>query len=295
MKKFSIYFLAIFFITLASCKKDTTSVLTTAPIGAANALFTPLPTPPTDENDSTLLMGNPSQASATSDNNYLLREGYYSVSYNCQYGRPNWVSWHVTSSDYGSQARLDNFRENLNVPVGCNAITPQSYTSSGFDKGHMCPSADRTSSFNANSSTFLMTNIIPQAPNNNQQRWARLEDECRTLVQANNEVYIISGVYGEGGSGSNGFVTTLDNGRVTVPAYLWKVIVVIPFGKDDLNRVNNSTRVISVLMPNDNTASTDWKQFRTTVDDIETQTGYDILSSVPTGIQTIIESRVDTL
>jgi endonuclease G len=48
-------------------------------------------------------------------------------------------------------------------------------------------------------------------------------------------------------------------------------------------------------MPNDNTASTVWKQFRTTVDDIETQTGYDILSSVPTGIQTIIESRVDTL
>ncbi|WP_255412675.1 DNA/RNA non-specific endonuclease [Chitinophaga sp. S165] len=39
-----------------------------------------------------------------------------------------------------------------------------------MDRGHNCPSADRTST-TANSSTFLMTNMIPQAPQNNQQTW----------------------------------------------------------------------------------------------------------------------------
>jgi len=298
MKKQAYLFLPVFtIIFLFGCQKDTTSVLTTDAPGTPNTVNIPVPPPPTDQNDSSMLMGNPSEATAvaTNANNYLLREGYYSVSYNNQLGRPNWVSWHVVPTDYGSQTRLDNFRPNPNLPNTFYAVTPLSYTSSGFDKGHMCPSADRTSSYDANSSTFLMTNIVPQALNNNQQRWARLEDECRSLVQTKNELYIISGVYGEGGTGSNGLATTIDNGKVTVPSHLWKVIVVLPFGKDDLNRVTNSTRVISVLMPNENSAETDWRLFRTSVDEIERQTGHNLLSQVPSAIQTIIEAKTDSL
>ena len=57
-----------------------------------------------------------------------------------------------------------------------------------------------------------MTNMVPQAPRSNQQMWAGLEDYCRTLVGAGNELYIICGSYGRGGTGSNGYATTLDNG-----------------------------------------------------------------------------------
>ncbi len=59
---------------------------------------------------------------------------------------------------------------------------------------------------------------------------------------------------------------SIDNGHITVPNRVWKVIVVLANGSNDLSRVTNSTRVIAVNTPNINTISTDWKQYRTSVD-----------------------------
>ena len=279
-----------------SCSKDPILVSTTDPVG--NPISVPIVAPPTSATDSTLLMGNPSSASTNvaDFSNFLLREGYYSVSYNRDRGIPNWVSWHVSSTDLGSVPRQDDFRANTELPSDWYQVGGSSYTASGFDRGHMCPSSDRTSSISANSSTFLMTNIIPQAPRNNQITWAGLEDYCRTLVQSGNELYIISGAYGEGGSTTaNGLTTSIDNGRIVVPANVWKVVVVLSNGSNDLSRVNTSTRVISVIMPNDDSVNSDWKTYRTSVDFIEQTTGYDILSKVSTATQNIIEARIDNL
>ena len=123
-----------------------------------------------------------------------------------------------------------------------------------------------------------------------------MEDYCRQLVQAGNELYIIAGSYGEGGrTNTSGLVNTIDNGRVTVPANLWKVIVVLNDGANDLNRVVNSTRVISVVMPNQDNPNADWRTYRTSVDFIENETGLNLLSKVSNNIQNLIESRVDNL
>ncbi len=278
----------------SACEKD--SVTTTAPVDPP-VLVSPLD-PPVTASDSNLVMGNPSTATANEANygNYLMKEGYYTVSYNRDRGIPNWVSWHVVSSDFGTTPRQDDFRANPNLPASWYHVSNLSYSTTGFDRGHMCPSSDRTSSIAANSSTFLMTNIIPQAPYNNQVTWAQLEDYTRTLVNQGNELYIIAGNYGEGGVAAvSGLTTSIDNSRVTVPAMLWKVMVVIPNGSNDLNRVTANTRVISVLIPNINTVNSDWRTYRTSVDFIEQETGYDILSALPTQIQNIVEARVDNL
>ena len=104
-----------------------------------------------------------------------------------------------------------------------------------------------------NSSTFLMTNMIPQAPDNNQQTWANLETYARTLANSGSELYVVSG-----GQGKTGFIA---NGHVAVPAYTWKVIMVLPTGTNDVSRVTTSTRLIAVWMPNQNGISTDWRSF----------------------------------
>ena len=169
-----------------------------------------------------------------------------------------------------------------------------SYSGSGFDRGHNCPSADRTATVADNSATFLMTNMVPQAPRNNQQTWASLEDYCRTLAGAGQELYIIQGQYGTGGTGSGGARTTLDNGRVTVPKRIWKVIVVLPAGTNDAARVSSATRVIAVDTPNDNALDTAWGGYRTSVDAIEAATGLDLLSAVSPAVQQTVEARVDS-
>ena len=245
--------------------------------------------------DDNLALGNPSGAvaAASSYRNYLLVRPQYTLSYHRDRGTPNWVSWHLSRAWLGRAARQDNFRADADLPAGWYQADGSSYGSAGFDRGHQCPSADRTASAADNAATFLMDNMIPQAPNNNRRTWAGLENYCRALVGAGNELYIICGSYGTGGTGTMGYQTTLDNGRVTVPRRVWKVVVVLPNGPDDVRRITRQTRVIALDAPNDNGVTPRWGTYRTTVDAIEKATGYDLLSAVPPDVQNGLEAQVD--
>jgi endonuclease G len=57
------------------------------------------------------------------------------------------------------------------------------------------------------------------------------------------------GSYGTGGTRSNGTLNSVDNGHVTVPAHVWKVVVILSNGSGDLSRVTTSTRVIAAREP----------------------------------------------
>lgn len=252
--------------------------------------------PPSSGDNSDLLLGNPSgaQNSIVMGDNYLLDQKYYTESYNSTKAEPNWVSWHLDASNITHVSdRLNNFAAFNGLADGWYQVQSNSYSGSGFDRGHNCPSADRTSSADANSATFLMTNMIPQAPNNNQQTWANLENYLREQVVAGNEVYIIMGSYGSGGTGSNGAANTINNGHVNVPANVWKVAVIIPIGDSDINRISANTRVIAVNTPNINTTNSDWTKYIVTVRDIEQATGYNLLSALPQSVQDAIEVKKD--
>ncbi|WP_347160464.1 DNA/RNA non-specific endonuclease [Pontibacter chitinilyticus] len=242
-----------------------------------------------------LLLGNPSGATTavSNENNYLIQKPQYVLSYSRERATPNWVSWHVSRDWLGTAPRQNNFRADPALPEGWYHVTTSSYTGSGFDRGHNTPSADRTNTEEDNAATFLMTNIIPQAPNNNQETWANLEDYTRELVQQGMEVYVLMGSYGVGGTGDKGYATTIDNGKITVPKRIWKVLVVLPEGENDLQRITTATRVIAVDTPNSNTVKPDWGMYRTTVDAIEQATGYDLLSAVPAKVQQALESHQD--
>ncbi|MBX0293160.1 DNA/RNA non-specific endonuclease [Hymenobacter sp. HSC-4F20] len=255
------------------------------------------PTPASQALPEHLTLGNPSGATTdpSQPTNYLLSKPQYELSYHRDRGIPNWVSWHLDASWRGSAARQDDFKADETLPVGWYQVQASSYIGSGFDRGHNCPSADRTRTEADNSATFLMTNMMPQAPRNNQQTWANLEDYSRSLLDSGQELYIICGSYGKGGTGSNGGVTqTLDQGRVTVPARCWKIVVILPVGDNDASRVTTSTRVIAVDTPNDNGINTNWGQYRVSVDAIEAATGLDLLSAVSITVQATVESKVDT-
>jgi len=243
-----------------------------------------------------LMLGNPSGAttSLTNFDNYLIDQTYYTESYNRDKGEPNWVSWYVGSTSLGGIDRSNDFRADTNLPAGWYEVGATSYSGSGFDRGHNCPSGDRTSTTAANQATFLMDNMIPQAPNNNEQTWANLEDYGRSLVAAGNEIYVVMGSYGSGGTGSSGSATTVNSGHVVVPSNIWKVIIVIPNGNNDLSRITASTRVIAVNTPNINTISSDWTQYITTVKAIETATGYTLLSNLPAAVRTALETKKDS-
>lgn len=232
-----------------------------------------------------LTLGNPSIANNTDANNYLIVKKQYALSYNRDKGIPNWVSWELNKSWLGDAPRSNNFRPDDTIPEGWYRVTPNDYTRSGYDKGHMTPSADRTHSVEDNAATFLMSNIIPQAPDNNQGYWANLENYTRKLAAEGKELYIMSGGYGE--------KERIAKGKVSVPNRVFKIIVVTEPGKG-INSINASTRVIAVDTPNINgNKDSDWTQYITTVDAIEDNTDYNFLSNVDSSIQNAIESKID--
>ena len=232
-------------------------------------------------------LGLPSAATTSNWNNYLSVKSQYVLAYNSSRKIPNWVSWELNSSDIGSQARLDNFRPDDTLPAGMPQASLADFSGSGYDRGHMCPSGDRTASATANGLTFYLTNMVPQAPNNNQGPWEKLESYSRTLVGQGKELFIISG-----GTGSAGTI----GAGVVVPDNTFKVIAVLDQVGQGPANVTTSTRVIGVVMPNDNgqvAKADDWKPYRVSVRSIEALTGLNFLSDVALATQNTIETRVD--
>ncbi len=231
-----------------------------------------------------LLLGNPSDAKedAAEKNNFLMKKKYFALSYNSKMGTPNWVSWHLTKEDQGDAPRKRLFDTDTALPQGFTLISHKDYVGSGFDRGHMCPHSDRAADEESSFATFIMTNIIPQAPNVNQKAWDQMESYCRELTTKHRRLYIVAGPAGSGGRGSHGFRTSIANGKVTVPSLCWKIVVVVPdSGADDVAKINENTRVIAVMMPNDNSVGLEWAQFRTSIDEIEKKTGLNFLTSLP--------------
>lgn len=245
-----------------------------------------------------LTLGNPSGASsdATDPDNVLINRYQYALGYSNSRGGARWVSWHLNADWLGNAERCDCFLPDTTLPAGLFQAQTWHYSGSGFDRGHLCPSGDRDGNDADNAATFLLSNIMPQAPQLNQGIWAELEDYARSLVIGGNELYIVAGGYGSGGTGSQGGTTnTLAGGALTVPARYWKVLLILPNDDGaDIPRITTDTRVIAVDIPNTQAASAlPWGSYRTSVDAIEASAGLNLFDQVPATVQNALEASVD--
>jgi endonuclease G len=233
--------------------------------------------------------GDPSGATddPANKNNYLLVKPQYVLSYNNDKGGPNWVSWHLVASDIGDVERQNNFHPEQSLPKGFTRVTPDDYTGSGFDRGHVCNSKDRTQTEDDNSETFSMANMLPQTPDLNRQVWESLESYSRTLAQKGNQLFIVAGGYGSA-------KTIGRANKVNVPTNCWKIILVLP-EDTDISQADKSARVIAVDMPNTTGIAQDpWKKYVVTVKDIEQRTGYHFFSDLPPDVQAALKSKKDS-
>jgi endonuclease G, mitochondrial len=242
-----------------------------------------------------LLMGNPSQATSSPSNseNYLISRPQYALSYSKTKGIPNWVSWQLNASWLGDARRVGKFAPDKDLPADWYHVKPSDYTGSGLDRGHMANSEDRSRSPEDNIATFLMTNMLPQAPDNNRGVWVQLENYCRELVRSGKELFIISGGHGQGGVGEKGLKATVGQGKVLVPAVTWKVILVLDKPNSGVAGVDKNTRTIAAIVPNQQgIKSNSWQQYVTSVKDVEKLTGYKFFTNVPADIREVINAKI---
>lgn len=251
------------------------TVQPTAAAGDATANASP-------SNDGNLLLGNPLIGGPKIDS-FILSRPQYALSYNHTRGEANWVAWHTDASNLG-HTRRGKFRPDPDLPEAWQ-ITPEDYTGSGFDRGHLCPSGDRTDTRKNNDATFYMSNMVPQAKELNQKIWAHLEDYLRDQVRDGREVYVIAG--GRGNAG------TIAGGKVVVPEYCWKIAVLLPAGQNDLQRIPTEAEVLAVEMKNEENpayGSEDWRKYLTTVSALEKSTGFNFFQSLSPEDQSKLEN-----
>jgi endonuclease G len=94
----------------------------------------------------------------------------------------------------------------------------EDYRGSGYDRGHMAPAADMSTD-ESMAQCFSLANMVPQAPINNRNAWAKLEKDTRKYIKrAIGDVYVITGPVFEPKS------KTIGANHVWVPKYLYKLI-----------------------------------------------------------------------
>ena len=229
--------------------------------------------------------GIPFDSDTTDD--YLIYRPQYVLSYNAKRGVPNWVSWQLDASWYGNSGRYSgNFITDRSLPNSFYKPKHSDYTNSGYDRGHVVRSHERTRNNKDNRSTFLMSNIVPQTPHLNRGVWLGFERFCESLcLDSGLQLLVISGgVYSQNRS-------LKDLGQISIPDSCYKIVVAID-RKMELSTIDSSTRMYCVMMPNiDGIMNDPWENYRTNVQHIEKATGYRFLERLSMDIQGFLESK----
>ncbi|MBT8496384.1 MAG: DNA/RNA non-specific endonuclease [Deltaproteobacteria bacterium] len=235
-------------------------------------------------------LGMPSVAGRQDPNSWLLARNEYIVGYSRDLVSPVWAAWKVSAKNLKKNyKRSKAFRADPTLPKKWPRATNDDYRNSGFTRGHLVASGERSASRRANRKTFVFTNIIPQAEKNNGGPWNHLEHHYRDLASAGHEVYVMAG-----GVYSNNPQRIGKNG-VAVPDATWKVVVVLKKGQK-LTDIDESTRVISVIIPNENQTvrvKDSFAKYQVPAKAIEAITGHKFFSALPGEIRQKLITKVD--
>jgi endonuclease G len=242
----------------------------------------PPPAPRTIADSPHVMLGIPKDGDDSDD--YLLDKGELVISYNAKSNVANWVAWRLVKDDLGKAPRSPGFHSDTDLPKDFYVVKDDDYKGSGYDRGHLCPSADRTSSAAANLATFVFTNVHPQAHELNAGPWEELEKHERELARAGKDLYIVAGgVFG-------GSMRKIGH-DVAVPTWSYKIIVILEHGQT-LADVRPDTPSIAVMMMNSRAAKDRvWVDYVKTIREIEYATHYDYDTRISSETQEKLETK----
>jgi endonuclease G len=235
-----------------------------------------------------LQLGVPTDA--TPDDDYLLVHVQFAESYNRFLNAANWVSWLTTPADFGPAPRYPGpFYPDAMLPAAWFHPDTNEYFSSGYDRGHMVRSEERTQTEDQNIQTFVLTNVLPQTPDLNRGVWFDFELYVQSRVKSQThpqDAYELAGPVWPAACATHAARVAADGcadlgatadptQRIAIPIATWKVVVFVPAGEPLATATNPS--IVAVRMPNIAGVLYDhWSKYATTVAAIESETGYDI-------------------
>lgn len=208
----------------------------------------------------------------------VLHYSEFSLSYNEMHEQADWVAYQLTKTELEvARDRCDCFASDDSIATG--SASPNDYSSSGFDRGHLAPSSTTKISEQANRESFLMTNMSPQLPGFNRGGfiWERLEEWEKQMAEEHDTLYVVTGpvfVNNLGHIGSN---------EVTIPGYFYKVI--LRFDEE------GKAKTIAFLIPHVGSSNAELEDYIIPINALEQITGVDFFPSLPSSSENRVESQ----
>lgn len=198
------------------------------------------------------------------------------VNYNTEYLIPNWVAYELTSDEVdGDVPRATGF--SMDPSYIDRQAMREDYSNTGWDKGHMAPSADMKWSKAAMTESFYLTNICPQNHELNGRDWHVLENRVRGWARQHGLVWVVCGpIVKEQRYG------TIGEQGVVVPDKFFKAIL----RQDE----DGTYQTIAFVFDNDSTRQP-INDVMITVDSLEALTGYDLFANLDDDVEVVVESQ----
>ncbi|WBX73414.1 DNA/RNA non-specific endonuclease [Tenacibaculum pacificus] len=209
----------------------------------------------------------------TSTTGVIVKHDGYQLSYNEKREQAEWVAYSLSKEDI--RTTKINRPYFINDPkVKTRSANYKSYKKSGYDKGHLCPAADKKHSIKAYKETFYTSNISPQRHSFNAGIWRKLEEKSRYWAKKYDKIYIITGGI------LKDDLRTIGRDKVSIPTEFYKII---------LDYTGPEVKAIAFLIPHKKSTKPLY-DYVISIDDLEEKTGIDFFPALPDDIEEKLES-----
>lgn len=211
-------------------------------------------------------------------NHQVVSHPGYTLSYNEEYEQADWVAYTLDTYELNTKVtgRTENFREDPDIATQSAHLSD--YKGSGYTRGHLLSSANRTSSVELNEATFLLSNVSPMKSRYNSGLFLSAENAERDAARQYGMAYIVTGpVFSDN-------MQRIGECNVAVPKAFYKVILVF----DETGAAYS----IGMILPQDYEDGT-LRKYLCSVNDVEKATGLDFFVLLPDDVEEKIEAQMD--
>ena len=206
----------------------------------------------------------------------------YAVEWDCEKKAQRWTCYQMYAANSAKNCSRSNepFQEDKDLPAQYRT-TLADYSGSGFDRGHICPSADRLNSREANEQTFYLSNMQPQWNKFNTGIWKKMEEKVRAWNRYDfrDTLFVCKG----GTIDKASYIKQYTRSGLIVPRYFFMAL---------LCKKNGRYKAMAFWVEhlNANHSNDNLKNYAISIDELEEHTGIDFFCNLPDNIERQVES-----
>lgn len=192
-------------------------------------------------------------------------------------------------------SRKDNFYEDTELSSSTRSKDSDfGVSSTGYTRGHLCPSGDRVATQEQNNQTFVLSNMQPQWELHNNGLWNNLEQKVKSWSTSGlcDTLYVVKAATIDNvtlnGTTSSGVYDFKCNNRLPVPKYFYMAILAY-------NKSSGTYHAIGLWTVHENVSVSNNKygDYAISIDELERRTGMDFFCNLPDAIEDVVEASTD--